>query len=135
VTERLTLITGRTRKQGIGLHKGKRSAEYRAATEIIEMNPEDMARIGIVEGGRARVHTAAGEVDLTAHEGSLPPGLAFVPMGTTVNAIIGTETLGTGMPSFKGLTVEVTAVGPAAVEAAPAGATPADESAEAGDET
>ena len=34
----------------------------------------------------------------------------FVPMGTLVNKLIGTETLGTGMPSFKGQKVDVAPV-------------------------
>jgi formylmethanofuran dehydrogenase subunit D len=107
VSERLTLITGRTRKQAIGMHKGKGSAEYREATAVIEMNPDDMARLGIADGGQARVSTAEGEVELTARAGSLPEGLVFVPMGTLVNVLIGVETQGTGMPSFKGSQVEV----------------------------
>jgi len=107
VGERFTLISGRTRRQAIAMHKGKGSPEYHAATEVVEMNADDMARLGIVDGGRATLRTPAGAVVLTAHEGALPPGLVFVPMGTAVNGIVGTETLGTGMPSFKGLDVEV----------------------------
>lgn len=107
MSEHLTLITGRTRKQAIGLHKGKSSAEYREATAIAEMSTTDMARLGIPEGGRVRLSTAEGEVELTARPGDLPAGLVFVPMGTTVNALIGVETSGTGMPSFKGIPVEV----------------------------
>lgn len=105
--ERFTLISGRTRKQAIAMHKGKGSPEYHAATGIVEMNATDMARLGIDESGRAILRTPAGEVVLTAHEGALPPGLVFVPMGTAVNGIVGAETLGTGMPSFKGLDVEI----------------------------
>ena len=108
--ERLTLITGRTRKQAVGMHKGKDSPEYREATALVEMNPEDMARLNIEDGGQALLRTAEGEVELTAHAGSLPAGLVFVPMGTLVNKLIGTETLGTGMPSFKGQNVEVAPV-------------------------
>lgn len=111
MSERLTMITGRTRKQAIGMHKGKDSPEYREATALVEMNPEDMARLDIEDGGRAVIRTAEGEIELTAHAGSLPPGLVFVPMGTLVNKLIGTETLGTGMPSFKGQKVEVAPVG------------------------
>lgn len=107
MSERFTLISGRTRKQAIAMHKGKASPEYHAATGIVEMNPADMARLGIDESDRAILRTPAGEVVLTAHEGALPPGLVFVPMGTAVNGIVGTETLGTGMPSFKGLDVEI----------------------------
>lgn len=103
----LTLITGRTRDQAIGMHKGKDSAAYRLATTRVEMNPDDMARLRIQEGALVRLRTAAGEVELTAQAGSLPPGLVFVAMGTSANALIAVETQGTGMPSFKGIEVEV----------------------------
>jgi formylmethanofuran dehydrogenase subunit D len=75
------------------------------------MNPEDMARLNIEDGGQVLIRTAEGEVELTAHAGSLPAGLVFVPMGTLVNRLIGTETMGTGMPSFKGQTVDIAPVG------------------------
>ena len=110
MSESLTLITGRTRKQAIGMHKGKDSPEYHEATALVELNPEDMARLGIEDGGQVLLRTAEGEIELTAHVGSLPAGLAFVPMGTLVNKLIGTETLGTGMPSFKGQKVDVAPV-------------------------
>lgn len=105
----LTLITGRTRDQAIGMHKGKDSGAYRQATTLVEMNPDDMARLRIRDGGIVRLRTAAGEVELTARAGSLPPGLVFVPMGRSANALIAVETQGTGMPSFKGIEVEVVA--------------------------
>jgi formylmethanofuran dehydrogenase subunit D len=110
VSESLTLITGRTRKQAIGLHKGKSSSQYHEATALVELNPDDMARLGIEDGGQVLLRTAEAEIELTAHAGTLPVGLAFVPMGTLVNKLIGTETLGTGMPSFKGQKVEVAPV-------------------------
>lgn len=105
--EPLTLITGRTREQGIGMHKGKTSPEYRRATERAEMNPDDMARLKIQEGGIVRLRAAAGEVELPAQAGSLPRGLVFVPMGASANLLVGAETQGTGMPSFKGVDVTV----------------------------
>jgi formylmethanofuran dehydrogenase subunit D len=115
VSEVLTLITARTRKQAIGLHKGKSSDEYRAATGIVEMNPDDMARLGVLDGGRATLRTAEGEVELVAHAGTVPSGLVFVPLGTAVNVLIGVDTQGTGMPPFKGVMVDV---GPVATEGA-----------------
>jgi len=108
VSDRLTLITGRTRKQAIGMHKGKASAEYLAATALVEMNPDDMTRLEVSDGGQVLLRTADGEVELTAHAGTVPAGLVFVPMGTMANKLVGTETLGTGMPCFKGLQVDVT---------------------------
>lgn len=105
--ESLTLITGRTREQGMGMHKGKTSPEYRNATGRAEMNADDMAHLKIHEGGVVRLRTAAGEVEMPAQAGSLPRGLVFVPMGAPANLLVGAETQGTGMPSFKGLEVTV----------------------------
>ncbi|MCZ7662390.1 MAG: hypothetical protein M5U22_05385 [Thermoleophilia bacterium] len=89
------------------MHKGKASKEYRCATELVEMNPDDMTRLRIQDGGLVRLHTVAGEVELIAKAGSLPPGLVFVPMGASANMLVEAETHGTGMPSFKGSEVTV----------------------------
>lgn len=107
MSEYFTLITGRTPEQGEGLHKGKDSEAYRRATALVEMSPEDMARLEIEEGQIVRVRTATGQVEVPVRAGTLPPGLLFIPMGPAANSLIGTETEGTGMPSFKGLAAEV----------------------------
>lgn len=49
--------------------------------------------------GSVRVKTCA--------DMGLPEDVVFMPMGPTVNLLVGSETEGTGMPSFKGLKVEV----------------------------
>lgn len=107
----LTLITGRTREQAIGMHKGKDSIDYRRATELAEMNLEDMERLRIQDGDSVRLRTESGHVELKVKAGSLSPGLVFVPMGPSANALVATETQGTGMPSFKGIEVEVASAG------------------------
>ncbi len=103
----LTLITGRTREQADGLHRGKSTEEYRQATELVEMNAEDMARLEIEEGAMVRLRTSTGAIEVPARVGDLPPGLVFMPLGPTANVLIGTETEATGIPPFKGLDVEV----------------------------
>lgn len=103
----LTLITGRTREQADGLHRGKDTEAYRQATELIEMNVQDMDQRGIEEGKPVKVRTSTGTVEVPAHSGKLPPGLVFMPLGPTANALIGTDTDATGIPPFKGLEVEV----------------------------
>ena len=105
--EYFILITGRTVQQAAGLHKGKDSEEYRRATALVEMNAADMARLGIEEGQVVRLRSATGEVDMPAHIGKVPSMIVFVPMGPVANSLVGPETEGTGMPSFKGLTVEI----------------------------
>ena len=107
MSEGFTLVTGRTPEQGKGLHQGKGSEAYRRATALVEMNPQDMARLGIEEGQTVRVRTAAGQVEVVVRAGTLPPGLLFIPLGPVANILVGTDTEGTGMPLFKGLAAEV----------------------------
>lgn len=105
--ESFILITGRTVKQANGMHKGKDSEAYRRATARVEMNAADMARLGIEEGQLIRVRSATGQVEMPANSGTVPAKMVFVPLGPVANSLIGPETEGTGMPSFKGLTVEI----------------------------
>ena len=105
--ENFILITGRTVKQAAGLHRGKDSDVYRRATALVEMNAADMARLGIGEGQIVRLRSANGQVEISAHIGSVPSKMVFVPMGPVANSLIGPETEGIGMPFFKGLTVEI----------------------------
>lgn len=110
MSESFILITGRTVKQAAGMHKGKESEAYRQAVSLVEMNAGDMARLGIGEGQVVRLCNANGQVEVPAHAGTVPPKMVFVPMGLVVNALVGPETEGTGMPSFKGLTVEIESI-------------------------
>jgi formylmethanofuran dehydrogenase subunit D len=107
MVSRFILITGRTTRQGAALHKGKDSDEYRQATGFVEVSGSDRERLGIEEGQRVRVCTAFGQVQLELRESDLPEGIIFVPMGPAANALIGSETRGTGMPDSKGLEAEV----------------------------
>jgi len=105
-----TLITGRTRAQGQGLHQGRESEAYQRATRLVEMNNDDMVELGVQEGSLVRVSTSAGEAQVPVRQGNLPRGMLFMPMGPAANLLVGGETESTGMPSFKGLTAEVKAV-------------------------
>jgi formylmethanofuran dehydrogenase subunit D len=104
-----TLITGRTRAQGDGLHQGRDSEAYRRATSLVELNAEDMSELGVKEGEMVCVSTAAGQVEVPAREGNLPRRMLFMPLGPAANRLIGGDTESTGMPSFKGLVAEVRA--------------------------
>lgn len=102
MSEAYVLITGRTRKQAEGLHQGKSTAAYRQATELVEMNVDQMTRLGIEEGMAVEIRTETGSVRVRAHGGDLPPGLLFMPLGPLANVLIGTETASTGTPRYKG---------------------------------
>lgn len=102
-----TLITGRTRGQADGLHQGAGAPAHLEATSFVELSPEDMNRLGIKEGQKVRLESDSGWVEAPARAGSLPPGLLFIPMGPTANTLVGVNTFGTGMPSFKSQRVKV----------------------------
>ena len=102
------LITGRTREQAKGLHSGGGgSEEHLRATARVEISPEDMKLLKIREGDTVRIKSRAGSIEVSAYSGELPAGLVFMPMGPAANRLIGSETYGTGMPSFKEQDVEI----------------------------
>jgi len=102
-----TLISGRTKAQAHGLHKGPNSPEYINATSFVEIGQEEMTRLGLKEDEFVLIRSDSGQVKARVHPANLPPGLIFIPMGPTANKLVGTQTFGTGMPSFKGQSVEV----------------------------
>lgn len=104
----LLLVPGRTSRQGVAANLGKDTAEYREATETVEVCAEDLEAIGCRDGDRVRVTSAHGCVVLVARArppADLPPGLAFVAYGTPSSRLMGGETHGTGMPDSKGIPV------------------------------
>lgn len=126
LSERFILVTGRTKEQGQARYAGKVSpsdgrgrdaralrphpaleTQYERATACIEMNAEDMARIGVVEGQVVYAETSAGQAELTVHAAVLPAGVVFVPLGPAASRLSGTETEGTGMPLLKGCVVVI----------------------------
>jgi formylmethanofuran dehydrogenase subunit D len=110
MNDSFTLITGRTRDQGLALHRGKGAATYDQATAWVAVGGEDMARLGIAAGQVVRLRTGAGEVCLPVHAGDLPPGLLFMPLGPAAGLRVGAGTHGTGMPLFKGVAVSMEVV-------------------------
>lgn len=104
---KLILITGRTLQQGRSSMLGKDSPEYLQETTRAEMNKEDLERIGLREGDRIKARTDAGAALFTCQEGKVPRGIIFVPYGPLANQLVGAETQGSGMPSSKGVEVEV----------------------------
>ena len=104
----LTLITGRSTRQGTGISTGKERAEYQEATNVIELNQSDMVRSGLNDGDRVRLTTEFGEVDVMCRRGGVPEGLAFMAFGPACNRLIGGETYASGMPDSKHVGVELT---------------------------
>ena len=104
----VTLITGRTLSQGKALEEGKFLEAYMSACAVIELDPQDLARLGVEEGANVKVRTPYGEVVVKAIASSSPhPGVAFIPMGPWANAVVNPSTYGSGMPTLKGVEAKV----------------------------
>ena len=107
------LIPGRTAKQGVGISEGKFKEGYRTETETLQVAPQDMQRIGLKNADRVRLTSEWGqiEVNVVASKGDeLPPGLLFIAYCDLSSKLMGGDTHGSGMPTSKGLDVELEVV-------------------------
>ncbi len=107
MSRRLILITGRTTKQGRTIHLGKGAKSYLDEISALELSEPDMEALQVADGDRVRISTAHGSSVMQCRKGTIPEGLAFVPYGVFVNALVGPDTQGTGMPDSKGFEIEV----------------------------
>jgi formylmethanofuran dehydrogenase subunit D len=103
----LTLITGRSTRQGIGISKGKDRPEYLESTNMIDLNPADMAQLGLGDGDRARLKSSFGTVVVVCRAADIPEGLAFIAFGPASSRLISGETYASGMPDSKQVKVEI----------------------------
>lgn len=105
---RFTLLTGRSLVQGVGKEAGKFSDKYIQEVSTCQIDPEDLKMLNIKPGDCVRLTTEYGSVVLKVSSSALVHrGSVFIPYGPYANLLIGTKTGGTGMPSFKGIPVEV----------------------------
>jgi len=113
---KVTLISGRTSQQGVGLEVGKTSDQYYESVTFIELSSEDADVLGIEDGATVAVSTVHGSVIVRAKRSTgLDKGLAFFPYGPWANQIFGTSTGGTGMPQYKGVEADIEPAGSRAV--------------------
>ena len=104
---RLTLITGRSTKQGTGISTGKEHLEYREATNVIDLSQVDMDRTGLIEGAIVSIKTEFGMAEVKCRRADIPEGMAFIAFGSVCNQLVGDETCASGMPDSKHLQVEM----------------------------
>ena len=107
---KVSLLTGRTIRQGQGKEYGKLSERYWKSVAICEIDPEDMKHLGLKEGQNIKITTDYGSVIVRAVKSLRAPhqGAVFVPYGPWINVVVNPKTHGTGMPSFKGIPVTIT---------------------------
>jgi formylmethanofuran dehydrogenase subunit D len=103
------LLTGRTRRQGVGLEAGKLSEIYYEATTQIRLDPSDLEKLKIEPGDIVEVTTEHGSVVLRAEVAPrASEGMGFIPYGPWANCVISGDTDSTGMPTMKGLKAKIT---------------------------
>ena len=108
MTETFVLIPGRTSKQGTGISEGKFTEGYQSEISVLQVAPQDMERLGLVEGDRVRLVGEHGQIELSIKPSKgdeLPPGVLFIPYGDLSSRLMGGDTHGSGMPTSKGLDV------------------------------
>ena len=108
------LIPGRTSEQGCGISEGKFEESYRQETNVLVVAAADMERLGLANGDHVRLRSPEGAVEVpvvSAKGDELPAGLLFIPYGDLSCRLMGADTHGTGMPTSKGLDVELEVVG------------------------
>jgi formylmethanofuran dehydrogenase subunit D len=104
----VTLVSGRTAQQGIGLEEGKTSENYVMSVNHVQLCPEDAAKLKLKEGDAVTVKTRHGSVVVYWRPSKeLEGGMVFFPYGPWANQVYGYETEGTGMPMFKALDATV----------------------------
>lgn len=113
MSEKFILIPGRTSRQGVGISEGKFGKKYQEETQRLQMNPKDMERLNISPGAYVRLRTDIGQIEVAvtpAKQDELPSGILFIAYGDLSSRLMGGDTHGTGMPTSKGLDVELEVV-------------------------
>ncbi len=110
MTETFILIPGRTAKQGCGISEGKFGDTYQNETNSLHVAAEDMQRLALNDGDRVCLRNDFGSVEVAvtaAKADELPAGLLFIPYGDLSSRLMGADTHGSGMPTSKGIDVEL----------------------------
>ncbi len=116
MAEIFILIPGRTSEQGCGISEGKFLDKYQQQINSLQVAPGDMQRLGLAEGDRVRLTSCerGQQVEVTVVEAKgdeLPEGLLFIAYGDISSKLMGGDTHGSGMPTSKGIDVELEVLG------------------------
>lgn len=109
--EKFILIPGRTSDQGCGISEGKFQEKYQTEINSLQVAPGDMQRLGLKAGDRVRLTGEEGQVVevnvIQAKGDELPEGMLFIAYGDISSRMMGGDTHGSGMPTSKGMDVEL----------------------------
>ena len=109
--ETFILIPGRTSEQGCGISEGKFQEKYQQEINTLQISPGDMQRLGLVDGNRVKLTGEEGQIVevnvVTAKKDELPDGLLFIAYGDISSRLMSGDTHGSGMPTSKGMEVQL----------------------------
>ena len=74
------------------------------------MNPDDMNRLELEEDDQVELKSEWGQIEIPVKKAKgdeLPEGLLFMAYGNLSSQLMGGDTHGSGMPTSKGIDVEV----------------------------
>lgn len=105
----LNMITQRAIEEGVAMEKGKTTPDYFDACSIIEMNAEDIKKLGINPNTNVRVTSESGVVIVKAVVGrqTCYPGLCHIRQGVWANQVVPPRTQSTGEPQYSGFPVTI----------------------------
>ncbi len=104
----ITLISGRTAKQGIGLEEGKLSKSYTESVNHVQICQDDAENMSLKKGSQVKITTDHGSVIVNwVPEEGLGSGLVFFPYGPWANQVYASSTSSTGMPIMKGISATI----------------------------
>lgn len=98
------LLTGRSLSQGRSKEQGKLSDFYLQSVACCEICAADLVKIGANHGENIRISTEHGSIVVKSvlPTQTLPPGVVFMPYSLWATQVSGSDTDGSGMPSYKG---------------------------------
>ena len=107
--DNVILLTGRTIQQGVALEGSKTSKENVRACGICALDKDDFMKLDCMVGTPVKITTDHGSVMVysTISEEGPHPGIIFIPMGPWANQVVNPDSIGTGTPTFKGMTAKV----------------------------
>ena len=110
MTDKMILVPGRSSKQGTSLNKGKLKEEYIDVTSTLEVNEDDMKRLGLENGDKVKLSNETGQTIVSCigkKATDLPEGMLFIPYGPPSSQLMDSDTAGTGMPMSKHMEVTI----------------------------
>ena len=110
MSNKMMLIPGRSSKQGTSLTQGKLKEEYQKVTSTLEMNKDDMDKMGLIDGDKVKLSNEVGETIVSClgkKPEDLSEGMLFIPYGPPSSQLMTSDTAGSGMPLSKHMMVDV----------------------------